>query len=160
MVLPLNHGAAGATSRNYNPCGRAALHDREMDIVLNPWAIGLAAVSAFVVGGLWYSLLFAKPWQRAAGVTDEQLRSGAARVFIGSFLLAVVMAASLAAFIGGNGLLFGTLAGLAAGLTWVAAAFGITYLFERRSLALWAINAGYHALTFTVMGAIIGGLQG
>jgi hypothetical protein len=131
-----------------------------MDIVIDPLAVGLAALAAFVVGGLWYSLLFAKPWQRAAGVTDEQLRTGAPRIFIGSFLLAVVMAASLAAFIGDGGLLFGTLAGLAAGLTWVAAAFGITYLFERRSIALWAINAGYHVVTFTAMGAIIGGLQG
>ena len=33
----------------------------------------------------------------------------------------------------------------AAGLFWVAAAFGITYLFERRGLALWLINGGYHA---------------
>lgn len=130
-----------------------------MDIVINPLAVGLAALAAFVVGGLWYSLLFAKAWQRAAGVTDEQLRSGTVRIFVGSFLLAVVMAASLAAFIGAGGLAFGTLAGLAAGLTWVAAAFGITYLFERRSFVLWAINAGYHVATFTAMGAIIGGLQ-
>ncbi len=126
---------------------------------MNPLAVGLAAVAAFVVGGIWYSLLFAKPWQRAAGVSDEQLRTGMARIFIGSFLLAVVMAASLAAFIGAGGLAFGTVAGLAAGLTWVAAGLAITYLFERRPFALWAIDAGYHVVTFTAMGAIIGGMQ-
>lgn len=131
-----------------------------MDIIVNPLAVVLAAFASFLVGGLWYSVLWAKPWQRAAGVTDEQLRSGAARVFIGSFLLALVMAAGLAAFIGAEGLVFGTLAGLAAGLLWVAAAFGINYLFERRSIALWAINAGYNVITFTAMGAIIGGVQG
>lgn len=130
-----------------------------MDIVINPLAVALAALVTFVIGGLWYSLLFAKPWQRAAGVTDEQLKSGAVRIFVGSFLLAIVMAASLAAFIGSNGAAFGTFAGFAAGLTWVAAAFGINYLFERRSLALWAINAGYNVVTFTAMGAIIGALQ-
>jgi hypothetical protein len=42
-----------------------------------------------------------------------------------------VIAVSLAAFIGRGGLVFGTFAGLAAGLTFVAAAFGINYLFER-----------------------------
>jgi hypothetical protein len=131
-----------------------------MDIIVNPLAVVLAALASFLVGGLWYSVLWAKPWQRAAGVADEQLRSGAARVFIGSFLLALVMAAGLAAFIGAEGLVFGTLAGLAAGLLWVAAAFGINYLFERRSIALWAINAGYNVITFTAMGAIIGGVQG
>lgn len=47
----------------------------------------------------------------------------------------------------------------ATGLTFVAAAFGINYLFERRSLKLWAINAGYNVIAFTVMGVIIGALQ-
>ena len=32
-------------------------------------------------------------------------------------------------------------------------------LFERRSLRLWAINAGYNVVAFTVMGLIIGVLQ-
>ncbi len=131
-----------------------------MELSINWLAVLLAAVSTFVIGGLWYSLLFAKPWQKAAGVTDEQLKSGAPRIFIGSFLLAFVMAASLAAFIGKGGVAFGTFAGLAAGLTFVAAAFGINYLFERRSLRLFAINASYNIVAFTLMGVIIGAMQG
>lgn len=130
-----------------------------MDVIINPWAVLIAALSTFVIGGLWYSLLLAKPWQRAAGATDEQLRSGTARVFVGSFLLAVVMAVSLAAFIGDTGLSFGVFAGLAAGVTWVAAALGINYLFERRSLMLFVINATYNVITFAIMGAIIGAMQ-
>lgn len=130
-----------------------------MDVSFNWLAIALAAVSSFVIGGLWYSLLFARPWQRAAGVTDEQLKSGTARVFIGSLILAIVMAISLAAFIGTNGLAFGILAGLATGATFVAAAFGVNYLFERRSPVLFAINGSYNVVSFTVMGAIIGALQ-
>ena len=128
-------------------------------MILNPIAILLAALSTFVIGGLWYSLLFAKPWQRAAGVTDEQLKRGAPRIFVGSALLALVMAASLAAFIGSAGLAFGVFAGLASGLTFVAAAFGVNYLFERRSLLLFAINASYNVAAFTIMGLIIGALQ-
>lgn len=69
------------------------------------------------------------------------------------------MAASLAAFIGAGGPAFGAFAGLAAGATWVAAAFGVNYLYERRPFSLWAINGGYNTVTFTVMGAIIGGMQ-
>jgi len=81
-----------------------------MDAPLNWLAVLLAAASTFVIGGLWYSLLFAGPWQRAAGLSDEQLKTGSARIFIGSFLLA----ASLAAFIGDAGLVFGVFAGAAA----------------------------------------------
>ena len=43
-----------------------------------------------------------------------------------------------------------------AGLCWVAASFGINYLFERRPLGLWLINGGYHTLQFTVFGLILG----
>jgi Protein of unknown function (DUF1761) len=126
---------------------------------INPLAVLLAALSAFLIGGLWYSVLFARPWQTAAGVSDAQLAGGRVRVFGGAFLFAVVMAASLAAFIGSTGFLFGTLAGLLAGATFVAAAFGIVYLFERRPLAHFLINAGYSILAFTAMGAILGAMQ-
>lgn len=130
-----------------------------MELVINPVAVLVAALSAFLVGGLWYSLLFAKPWQRAAGVTDEQLRSGTIRVFVGSFLLALLMAVVLAAFIGASGAVFGALAGLAVGVAWVAASLGMIALFERRPIGHWAINAGYAAVSYTAMGAILGAMQ-
>jgi hypothetical protein len=130
-----------------------------MDVSLNWLAVALAAISSFVIGGLWYSLLFARPWQRAAGVTDDQLKTGTARVFLGSLILALVMALSLAAFIGSNGLAFGVFAGFAAGATFVACAFGVNYLFERRSPVLFLINGSYNVVSFTAMGAIIGALQ-
>lgn len=130
-----------------------------MSFAINPLAVLVAAAATFVIGGLWYSVLFAKPWQKAAGVPDEALRSGTVRIFVGSALLALVMSASLAAFIGSGGAVFGLLAGLAAGVTWVAAAFGVNYLFERRALRLWLINAGYNVITFGVMGVIVGAMQ-
>ena len=39
----------------------------------------------------------------------------------------------------------------------VGAAFGISYLFERRSVAYILINGGYMTVTLTLMGLIIGG---
>lgn len=129
------------------------------DITIDPLAVGLAALSMFVIGGLWYSALFAKPWQRAAGVSDEALRTGAPRVFLGSFILSLVIAASLAAFIGEESAGFGATVGAVAGLTFVTAFLGIVYLFERRSLLHAAVNAGYAVVSFAVMGAIIGALQ-
>ena len=130
-----------------------------MAIEINWWGVLLAALSGFVIGGLWYALVFARSWQRAAGVTDEQLRHGAVRAFVGTFALSFLMAAALAAFIGPAGAGFGAAAGAVAGVAWVAAAFGVNYLFERRSLALFAINGGYNAVTFTIMGAIVGAMQ-
>ena len=127
---------------------------------VNYLAVVLAALSAFVLGGLWYSLLFAKPWAALTGQSDETLKSGnKAVIFGGAFLLNLVAAYVLAMFVGPLGVKFGALAGLAVGLCWVAASLAINYLFERRPFGLWLINGGYFTLQYAVMGAIIGALS-
>ena len=131
-----------------------------MDFSVISWlGVAVAGVTAMLIGGLWYSLLFAKVWQRAAGVTDEQLTRNAPLTYLGSLLLAFVMAIVLAPFIANGGVVFGLVAGLAVGLGWVAASFGMVYLFERRPLAHWLVNAGYAAVSYAAMGAIIGAFQ-
>lgn len=124
-------------------------------------AIVAATIATFVVGGVWYSpLLFAKAWQREAGVSDEQLQGrNMALVFGGAFALMFVAATVFAFFLGPNhGIAFGAATGLAAGLGWVASALGVVYLFERRSLKLWLINGGYDVVAFTVIGTVIGAI--
>ena len=126
---------------------------------VNLWAVLACAASSLVLGGIWYSpMLFAKPWQQAAGLSDEQAASGnMAVVFGGAFVLSLIAAAVFAMFLGTEmGLGPSIAAGASAGLCWVAASFGINYLFERRPLRLWLINGGYHTLQFTLFGLILG----
>jgi len=67
------------------------------------------------------------------------------------------MAANLAAFLSGPpDLVWGMTAGALAGFGWVAMALGVIYLFERRPLKLFLVNAGYQVVAFVVMGAILG----
>jgi hypothetical protein len=124
------------------------------------WLAALAAaVSSFVVGGLWYSpALFGKAWQREAGVTDEQIKTGnPARIYGSALVLSIIAAVVFAMFLGPKpDVGFATSAGFAAGLCWVAASLGINYLFERKSLALFLINGGYHTVQFTVIGLVLG----
>ena len=125
----------------------------------NFFAIVTAALVTFAVGGLWYSpILFAKPWMRECGLTEEQARQAPmGRIFGLSALAALVMAANLAAFLGAKATLsFGLFAGAATGIGWVAMSLGVTYLFEQRSLKLWLIDAGYQVISYTLMGAILG----
>jgi hypothetical protein len=105
---------------------------------VNRWA-----VSAFVLGGLWYSsALFGKPWQRETGLSDDALKRGNMPLIFGaSFLLSLLAAGVFAMFIGPAPALPVALgAALAAGACWVAARFGIDYPFERRSLRLFFMN--------------------
>ena len=125
---------------------------------INWLAVGAATLVAFMLGGLWYSpALFGKPWQRLTGLSDETLKGGnMAAIFGGSFVLAFIAAAMFAMFLGPKpSLEFGLGAGFSAGLCWVATSFGINGLFERKPLALIAINGGYHTVQFTLTGLIL-----
>ena len=122
-------------------------------------AVGMCAVSSLVLGAIWYSpALFARQWQTAAGLSEEQASSGNMGVIFGmAFLLSLAAAAVFAMFLGKDmSLGAATAAGFAAGLFWVAASYGINYLFERRPMRLWLINGGYHTLQFTLFGLILG----
>ena len=117
----------------------------------------LCGIVSMVLGGLWYSpLLFGKSWQSGAGLSDEELaRGNMALIYGGAFLLSLAAAVVFALLVGHpHGMLPWTLAGAAAGAV-VAAAFGINYRFERRSLSQWLINGGYHLLQFTLFGLIL-----
>jgi hypothetical protein len=132
-----------------------------MDLSKLNWVAVLAAAAmAFVVGGMWYSpMLFGGVWMRETGLTDDALRRRKmAKVFSGSFVLSLLIALNLAAFLSGGppNLLWGMAAGALAGVGWVATSMGITYLFELRSMKLFLVNAGYHAVTFVLMGGILG----
>lgn len=121
-------------------------------------AVVLAAVSAFVLGGLWYGPLFKAAWCREAGVDPAGKGRHPAAVFGGAFVLSLVAAWALAAVIGRSppSVPFAVHVGFLSGLCFVATSFGINYLFAGRSLKLWLIDAGYHVLQFTLYGLVIG----
>ncbi len=126
---------------------------------LNWLAIIVAAISAFALGAIWYSpLMFVRIWMKETGITQESAKeANMAKVFGLSFLLSLIASLFLALFIGVNaGGGFGALAGFMAGLGWVFTFLGITYLFERRSLVHFLINAFYSIVSLTLMGFIIG----
>lgn len=125
---------------------------------VNYLAILLAALSGFLIGGLWYSpALFANRWMALSGQSEETLKSGSmAMIFGGAFVLNLIAAWALAKFASDMTPMVAALHGLGIGLCFVATSLGVSYLFERRPLGLWLINAGYFVVNFTAMGAIIG----
>jgi hypothetical protein len=125
---------------------------------INYLAVIAAAVSAFLLGGLWYSMLFGKAWMAASGVTEAQAPEGhGAKVFGIAFIWALLGAFVFAMFLGpAPAFGFATAAGFAAGLFWVAGSFAINYQFERRPAKLLLINGGYHTVQYTLYGAILG----
>ena len=80
-----------------------------------------------------------------------------AKVFGGAFLLSVLAAFVFARFLGpAPDLKYALVTGATVGFCFVAASFGIDYLFANRSLKLWLIDGGYHTLQFVLYGLILG----
>lgn len=126
---------------------------------LNWLAIIAAALSAFLLGGLWYSpALFLKPWMAGSGVTEADMQKGHPAVVYGlSLVWALLGAIVFAMFLGpapAPGFAVGV--GFLTGFIWVAGSFGINYQFERRPLKLWLVNGGYHTVQYTLYGVILG----
>ncbi|MDD9890984.1 MAG: DUF1761 domain-containing protein [Gammaproteobacteria bacterium] len=125
---------------------------------INWISVSVAALSSFMVGGIWYGPIFGHAWMEAFNLTEEDLaKRNMPMVFGVSLLLALIAAINLEMFIGAEATLaFGSFAGFAAGLGWVAAFLGIIYLFENQSMKAYLINAGYCVVALTLMGAILG----
>jgi hypothetical protein len=119
----------------------------------------VATIVGFVLGALWYGPLFGRAWMRAAGTTADALERdvNAARTYAVTFVLGLIASYVFGLYLGPNpGRAFAVVAGAAAGLCWVATALATNYLFERKPVVLIAINGGYHAVRFTLIGLTFG----
>jgi hypothetical protein len=134
-----------------------------MDISSINWlAILVAGLSAFVIGGIWYSPgLFGNAWMKESGLTEDQIRSGnKGKIFGFTALFSLLMAANLGMFLVDSAemkttLSWGATAGFLAGI-WTFCAIAIHSLFELKSWRYILINGGYSIVSLTLMGAIIG----
>ena len=127
---------------------------------LNWLAVVVAALSAFMIGALWYGPLFGKAWQSLSGLTDDDIQQGhPGKIYGGAFVLNVVAAFGMGMVIQlhpAPGLESGFNIGALIGLAFVATTFGINYLFASKPLRLYLIDAGYMVVLMAIMGTIIG----
>ena len=128
---------------------------------LNYWAVLVAAVSGFLIGGIWYApFLFGKAWMEDCGLKEDDLKSGGGKTFGISFIFSIVSSIFLALITQGHpGLMSGIHIGLFISIGFIATAIGVNYMFERKPFRLFLINAGNQVVTYVVMGAILGAWQ-
>lgn len=125
--------------------------------------IVLAAVAGFILGGAWYSPpLFGHAWARESGTPEAHNPDPKAQIqFFVILLVLLALAASVLSYAlrwhGDAGAVAGLETG-AVGSLLAVAVVGMDTLFERKSLRLFLINAGYYVVSFCVMGAIVGAL--
>jgi hypothetical protein len=127
--------------------------------LINWAAVVVAALSAFAVGGIWYSRsLFGNAWMADSNLTEEQIKAGnKGKIFGFTALFSLIMSANLAAFLAtpATTASWGAQAGFLAGI-WTFGAIAIHSLFELKGWRYIFINGGYSVVSLTLMGAILG----
>ena len=128
---------------------------------INYVAVLVAAVVTFVLGAIWY-LAFQSSWMELSGVTEAEAGESGASSFIISFITYLLGAFALA-------LLFKSMnistweTGLATGALIGALIVGgnifTNNAYELKPVGLSILNAGFSAVSFAAMGAILGGWQ-
>ncbi len=126
---------------------------------INWLAVAVAGISAFVLGGVWYSpALFGKAWMKENNMSVEDVQKGnKAKIFGWSFILSLLMAVNLAMFLNDPkinlemGIIYGLLTGV-----WIFCGIAIVALFEHRSARYIFVNGGYMLVALGLMGAVIG----
>lgn len=124
---------------------------------VNWLAVVLGAVAFFAVGAVWYSFVCAKAWRRESGVGNEQMQDvNLPKLFISAFLLELVVSAMFGHLLARTQppphvvmmMAFGF------GATIMTPAIGIHYLFLRKSLKLFLIDAAHLVMGTLAMGAV------
>jgi hypothetical protein len=127
--------------------------------LINWLAVIVAGLSAFAVGGLWYSRsLFGNAWMTDSNLTEDDIKLGnKGKIFGFTAIFSILMAVNLGIFLADakTDVTWGAEAGFLAGI-WTFSAIAIHSLFELKSWRLIFINGGYSVVTLTLMGAIIG----
>jgi len=121
-------------------------------------AILVAAVSGFLVGGLWYGPIFGKAWQAARGLSDDAMKNANMPMIFGlTFLLnlfsAFILDHTLTTY-GAPDLNLSVMISGGVALGFIVPAIGVNYLFSRQSLRLFLIDAGYWLVIYALMGVV------
>jgi hypothetical protein len=127
--------------------------------LINWLAVIVAGLSAFAVGGIWYSRpLFGNVWMVDSNLTEEQIKQGnKGKIFGFTLIFSLIMAVNLAMFLADakTNASWGATAGFLAGI-WTFCAIATHSLFELKSWRHIFINGGYSVVSLTLMGLIIG----
>jgi len=128
---------------------------------LNWVAVLVAAIASFLFEALWFSL-FMNQWLAGIGRTKEWLTASGLNPAIqyGTAILCAVIAAAVLSLCiqasGEHSARRGVLVGAIVWLGFVATTWATAYIFEVRTLQIYAINAGFWLFDLMLIGAIVG----
>ena len=133
---------------------------REIFESINFLAVLISALSAFIIGWLWYGPLFGKKWMELNGFTKENVQEGGLSmpvILIVNYVATALAALAIAMFIGAESNAgFGIFAGVMIAVFWIGTSRLNDVLYEKKPMGLFWINVSYYLVIYAIMGAILG----
>ena len=126
---------------------------------VNWLAVVGAALTGFIVGGIWYGPVMGKRWMGAVGLTEEDVSAGNmpliyAGAFAFSLLASWTLAHTFATYATDLSFSVKVLTAFGVALGFILPAIGTNYLFSQRSKTLFFIDVTYWLLFYTAMGLV------
>ena len=123
-------------------------------------AVFVSALAYWILGALWYATLFDKPWMALENISMER-RKGLNPVlpYVVTFALNLLIAfvlAQICIWRSANSAARGAALGIFLWIGFLGPVTFTTYMYEMRSMQLFAINEFYPLVGFCLMGAILG----
>ena len=129
---------------------------------INYLAVLVAAIAHFLIGGLWYGLLFGNKFVELIGWSPEKLQQmenhNPTKEMVLAFLLAVILVFVMAHFIQytrARTIFEGIQTAFLLWLGFVATTQFATVMFEERNLGLYLLNIGYQLVACSIAGVIL-----
>lgn len=124
----------------------------------------LGGVAAFLLGFAWYTALFGKAWQAEVGLTDEQAQSNMALVHGLALVMMFIIAFGINFVVNLHPIeeqtfVHGAFHGGLSAMMSAIPAVTIHYLYQRKSLKLYMIDAGYVLCFFALIGGVVAALK-
>jgi surface polysaccharide O-acyltransferase-like enzyme len=123
-------------------------------------AVFIAALAYWLLGAVWYGVLFSKPWMALENISIEQAKSmNPVMPYVITFVLNLLIAYSLAQICiwrNANTVGRGASVGVLLWIGFVGPITFTTYMYEMRPKELFAINQFYPLAGLVLMGALIG----
>ncbi len=130
---------------------------------INILAVVLASFANLIMGTIWYSpLVLGNPWMKEHDFVEADFAKGQSLwvILLLTFVFAFIAAFAIDLFLGQHPTaLKGAGFGAIIAICWISTSRANLFLFERHSLKLFLIHAGYDTLRYIVMGAIVGAVH-
>ncbi len=131
---------------------------------INVWAVAVAALVAFGIGGVWYTAIFGKQWVQLQGYSEEKVKEMQVNrpppAFFGGMIASYLVLALVLALLIGALPEKTALSGAALGaLVWLgpAAAIGLTgWIASDKPIGVYFIDIGCQLVYLVLMGLILG----